>query len=171
MATKKGMFWTAFILFVILTGCGYRFVGGGSFPSGIESVFVEIFQNRSAEVGLENTITNDLIYEITRKEAVFLESKDNAEGILSGVVTDVTTAPASRRGETVAVERRITVRLDLKLTNTNGKVVWTVKGISANETYFVGALNEVTEANKQEALEVLSKRFSEIMYTQLTSDF
>ena len=165
------MLFIVLILTAALTGCGYRFVGGGSFPAGIESVFVEIFQNRSAEVGFENTITNDLLYEITRKEAVTLESKENAEGILSGVITEVTLAPASRRGETVSVERRATVKLDLKLTNANGKVVWTANGLSANETYFVATLNQDTEQNKQDALTVLSRRFAEIIYNQLTSDF
>ena len=155
----------------VLTGCGYRFVGGGSFPAGITSVFVEIFQNKSAEVGLENTITRDLLFEITRKESVVLESRESAEAILSGVITEVTLAPASRRGETVSVERRATVKMDLKLTKTNGKVVWTAKGLSANEVYPVGVGNQETEENKQDALALLSKRFSEIIYNQLTSDF
>ena len=170
MMTKRKV-WILLILTAVLSGCGYRFVGGGSFPAGIESVFVEIFQNRSAEVGYENTITNDLLYEITRKEAVTLESRENAEGILTGTITQVTLAPASRRGETVSVERRATVKLDLKLSNANGKVVWTADGLSANETYFVDASNAVTEQNKSEALTVLSRRFAEIIYNQLTSDF
>jgi len=154
-----------------VTSCGYRFVGGGSFPSGIESIFVEIFQNRSAEVGLENTFTNDLVYEISRKRNVKLARKDGAQGVISGIITNVTTAPASRSGETVAVERRVTAVLDLKLTDANGKVIWSAKGVSGNETYFVGATNEITEKNKQTALAELSKRMAETVYSQLTSDF
>jgi len=163
--------WMICVLFASLMGCGYRFAGGGNFPAGVDSVFVEIFGNRSSEVGLENIFTNDLIYEITRKSDVRLASKDNADAILSGVITEVTTTPASRRGESVAIERRVTVRVDLKLTNAQGKVLWSAKDVSANQTYFVGGLTQQTENNKSDALIALSKRFAEIIYNQLTTGF
>jgi outer membrane lipopolysaccharide assembly protein LptE/RlpB len=171
VVTQKKKLWIAFILPLVLTACGYRFVGGGSFPSEIESVFVEIFTNRSSEVGVENIFTNDLIYEITRKRDVYLDSKENAEGILSGVIAVITVEPASRRGETRAIERRVTARLDLKLTKANGNVAWAANGVSANETYVVGNSNQETEDNKKEAISTLSRRLAEVIYNQLTSDF
>ena len=169
--TQKKKLWIAFILTLILTACGYRFVGGGSFPAEIESVFVEILTNRSSEVGVENIFTNDLIYEITRKRDVYLDSKESAEGVLSGAIAAITVESASRRGETTAIERRVTARLDLKLTQSGGNVVWAANGVTANETYVVGNSNQETEDNKKEAIETLSRRFAEIIYNQLTSDF
>ena len=46
---------------VEVLGCGYRFSGGGRFPAGIKSVFVEVFENNTSETGIEQTFTNDLI--------------------------------------------------------------------------------------------------------------
>jgi outer membrane lipopolysaccharide assembly protein LptE/RlpB len=171
VVTQKKKLWVTFILALVLTACGYRFVGGGSFPSEIGSVFVEIFTNRSSEVGVENIFTNDLIYEITRKRDVYLDTKENAEGILSGAIAAITVDPASRSGETTAVERRVTARLNLKLTRADGNVVWAANGVSANQTYVVEISNQDTEDNKREAISTLSRRLAEIVYNQLTSDF
>jgi hypothetical protein len=57
---------------MFLSSCGYRFVGSGSFPAGIKSVSIPILENRTSETGMENIITNDLIYEVTRDKKVAL---------------------------------------------------------------------------------------------------
>lgn len=159
------------MVWLIFSACGYRFVGGGSFPAGIRAVFVEVFQNRTAESGIENTFTNDLIYEISRNTDTYLTGKENADGILSGTITNLTTETISVRGQNIAAERRLKVRVDLKLTDSTGKVVWSANGVPASETYPVGDTKQRTFDNAQAAILVLSKRFAEEVYTQLTSDF
>ena len=156
---------------LFVAGCGYRFVGGGSFPGGINSVFVKILENRSAEVGVENTFTNDLIYEITRTGDIKLVSQDRAEGILSGVITQISTETVSRRDLKEAAERRLTVFVDLNLTDRTGKTVWSGNSIAANETYPVDTSKEQTEKNKRDAFDELSKRLAEVIKNRLTSDF
>ena len=163
--------WILMGICLIACGCGYRFVGGGSFPGGIKSVFVEILENKTAEIGIENTFTNDLIYEITRTGDVELVSRDRAQGTLFGVITQIGTETVSRRDQKEAAERRLTVFVDLKLVDRSGKVVWSGNGIAANETYLVDPLKAETEKNKQDAFEELSKRLSEVINNRLTSDF
>jgi len=163
--------WILVGLCVIVSGCGYRFVGGGSFPGGIQTVFVEIFENKTAEVGVENTFTNDLIYEITRTGAVKLASKDKAQGTLTGVITQISNETVSRRDQKEAAERRMTVYVDLQLKAADGRVVWSGNRIAANETYPVDPLKQQTEKNKSEAFEALSKRLAEVINNRLTSDF
>ena len=55
-----------FLFCVQTTACGYRFAGTGNLPAGVESIFIEVLENRTAETGIENTFTNELIYEFTR---------------------------------------------------------------------------------------------------------
>lgn len=164
-------FWIVPAICLIAAGCGYRFVGGGSFPGGIKTVFVEILENRTAEIGVENTFTNDLIYEITRTGDVQLVGRDRAEGVLSGAITQIGTETVSRRDQKEAAERRLTVYVDLTLTDRSGKVVWSGNRIAANESYPVDADKEQTELNKRDAFEVLSARLAEVIKTRLTSDF
>jgi len=163
--------WILMGLCVIVSGCGYRFVGGGSFPGGIQTVFVEIFENKTAEVGVENTFTNDLIYEITRTGAVKLAGKDKAQGIFTGAITQISNETISRRDQKEAAERRLTVYVDLQIKAADGRVVWSGNRIAANETYPVDPLKQQTEKNKSEAFEALSKRLAEVINNRLTSDF
>ena len=163
--------WILVGLCVIVSGCGYRFVGGGSFPGGIQTVFVEILENKTAEVGVENTFTNDLIYEITRTGSVKLASKDKAQGTLTGVITQISNETVSRRDQKEAAERRLTVYVDLQLKAADGRVAWSGNSIAANETYPVDPLKQQTEKNKSEAFDLLSKRLAEVINNRLTSDF
>jgi len=156
----------------MVSSCGYRFAGGGTFPGGIKSVFVEILENRTAEVGVASLFTNDLIYEITLSGDVKIVSQDRAQGVLSGAVTQLSTQTISRKGLEEAAERRLTVFVDLKLTDQNSKIVWSGNGIAASEAYPVADLSkELTEKNKREALEKLSKRLAEVINNRLSSDF
>ena len=43
---------------VSATNCGYRFAGGGSFPGAVQSLFVDVLVNHSAETGIESILTN-----------------------------------------------------------------------------------------------------------------
>ncbi len=155
----------------VFTGCGYRFSGGGSFPSGIKTVFVEIFENHTSETGIEQKFTNDLIYEITRNGSVNFAGKEGADGIISGIIVSSTTDTVSPRGVTAASERRVRVTVDLKLAGRDGKVVWSAKGVSSNIAYVVAPTNDQTEENKREAIEQISEELAESVLNRLTSDF
>jgi outer membrane lipopolysaccharide assembly protein LptE/RlpB len=163
--------WILMGLCAIVSGCGYHFVGGGSFPGGIQTVFVEILENKTAEVGVENTFTNDLIYEITRTGSVKLASKDRAQGVLNGVIAQISNETVSRRDQKEAAERRLTVYIDLQLKAADGRLIWSGNRIAANEVYPVDTLKQQTEKNKSEAFDALSKRLSEVINNRLTSDF
>lgn len=164
--------WVILGIGLIASGCGYRFAGGGTFPGGIKSVFVEILENKTAEVGIESTFTNDLIYEITLTGNVRLVSLDRAQGVLSGAITQLSIQTISRKDQKEAAERRLTVFVDLKLTDKNGGIVWSGNGIAASEAYPVDDQSkELTDKNKREAFEKLSKRLAEVINNRLLSDF
>jgi hypothetical protein len=63
------------------------------------------------------------------------------------------------------------VRVDLKLTLSDGKVVWSAKGVTANEAYQVAPTNQQTEENKREAIDRISEELAESVLNRLTSDF
>ncbi len=171
MYFKRNNIWIVFALLMFSSACGYRFAGSGSFPAGIKSVRISILENRTSETGMENIITNDLIYEVTRDKKVALTSMDKADALLSGVIKSMSIETISRRGTHSSLERRVTVTVDLKLTGPNGRVIWSARGVSANEAYDVMSDKLATEQNRRDAISVLSKRLAEKAYNRITADF
>jgi len=155
----------------LLTACGYRFAGSASFPAGIKSVCIPILKNHTSEAGIENTITNDLIYEITRHDITVLPSKDEADSILSGVIKSMTVETITHKDSQTSSERRVRVTVNLKLTSHSGKAVWSIKGLSDYEEYDVGTDKLETEQNRLDAISNLSKRLAEKVYARITEDF
>lgn len=159
------------MLWSFFSACGYRFAGGGNLPAGITSISVKMFENRTAETGVENIITNDLIYEFTRHEQVVVAGSDKADAILTGVVQSISERTISHRGEYTSSERRVVLNMDLRLTHKSGGVIWSAKAVSENEAYQVMPEKQSTERNKRVAIETLSKRLAENIFNRLTADF
>jgi outer membrane lipopolysaccharide assembly protein LptE/RlpB len=168
---KKKYTCAIILLGFLFSACGYRFSGGGSLPSGITSISVEMFQNRTAETGVETIITNDLIYEFTRHEEVVVTSSDKADAILTGVIRSISERTISHTGKYTSNERRVEVKVDLKLTSRYGGVIWSSKSVSEDEAYKVMFEKQSTERKKREAIKRLSKRLSETIFNDLTADF
>ncbi len=168
---KRKALWIILVLWVVFSACGYRFAGSGSFPAGIKTISITIFENRTAETGLENIVTNDLIYEVTRSRGAALIRKDKAEANLSGVIVSTQTGSISRSSVDISTERRVTLTLNLKLTNTSGIIIWSANGVAESEAYVVEGDKQGTEQNRQDAISKASKRLAENIYNRLTEDF
>lgn len=87
-------------LLLLSSSCAYNWGHGSrALPNGYKSVFVEIFDNRTQEVGVEIDFTNALIKEIERSGFAVVTDKSSAELILSGTILSVTyTGSASSTG-------------------------------------------------------------------------
>jgi outer membrane lipopolysaccharide assembly protein LptE/RlpB len=168
---KKKYAWAIILLGPLFSACGYQFSGGGSLPSGVTSVSIEMFKNRTAETGVETIITNDLIYEFTRHEGVVVTGSDKADAILTGVIRSISERTISHTGEYTSNERRVEVNVDLKLTNRSEEVIWSRKSVSDDEAYKVMPGKQSTELRKREAIKTLSKRLAEDIFNRLTADF
>ncbi len=161
---------TIIAVFFFFSGCGYRFAGGGDLPSSVKKVSISVLENKTAESGIENIITNDLIYEFTRNGKA-VEKKDDADAHITGTIESVSDDAISHRGDQFSTERRVNVVLNLKLTDKDGKIIWTAKGIASDEAFSVSSDKMATEDKKRNAIMVLSKRLAEKVYNRLTDNF
>jgi len=160
------------LLVVLCSSCGYRFAEEGGFPGDTERLFVKVLENKTQETGVESIVTNALLTELTlRKTDELARGFDNADVVLSGVVNLVTIRTISVSKPDVANERRVTVSVDLKLTKKGGRIVWAAKGLSDFEAYLVDADTERTDANRRNAIRVLSKRLAERTVNRFSDDF
>lgn len=155
------------------SACGYRFVGqGGAFPQNVQRIYVEMLQNNTAQTGLENTITNAIVFEFTRRNKAGLAGGlEVADAMLSGVVTGKSVQTVAPRGKDAAAQRRVTLSLNLKLTRVGGEVIWVGSSIRDNEDYAVAEDKLQTEQNEREAIDILTVRLAEGIYNRLTDNF
>jgi len=165
--------WIIFVFSMFFSACGYMFSGSGNFPAGIKNIYVTMLENRTSETGMENIVTNDLVYEFTKKNAkdTLANSKDRAEAILTGVIYSLGIDTISHKGTITSLERRVKVSISLRLTDQSGKIIWYRENVSAHETYDVVSDKLRTEQNRRAAISALSKRLAERVYNSLTDDF
>ena len=151
--------------------CGYHFAGSGKLPNQISKLKVEIFKNQTMETGLETTITNDIINELSMHEEVVLVNKNEAEAILNGVIKSINLDTISHQESDISLERRVNIIFNINLKNQNNELIWYRNDLSQSETYLVNTDKQTTEQNKRTAIIKLSKRFAEEVYNKLTEDF
>jgi len=168
----KIIFFILFLL-ILVSGCGYRFAGTGNFPEGTESIFIPILENRTSESRLEKLVTDDLIYVFTKnRKDILAGSIDDADAVLYGIVYSISTTTISRDDPNTSSERSVKLFVDTKLVVPEGRVIWRVKGITADEAYNVVPDNKYrTEQNRQEAISKASQRLAEKIYTRMTDNF
>ena len=168
---RQKFIWPVIIIALFFSACGYRFSGSGNLPEGIQTIAIDIFKNRTTETGLENTITNDLIYEFTRKGRSVQKNSKKADAVLTGVIVSERITTISRQAQQSPLARRVEITVNLKLTGSDGGVKWSASNVSAFEDYDVAADRQVTDINKRKAIENLSKKLSEKVYSRLTDNF
>ena len=158
---------------LVLFGCGYRFAGSGAYPGGVETIFVEVMENRSSKTGVERIVTNQIIFEFTRqRESSLSSTPETADAVLKGVIVTIRTQTISRVGQEVANERQAVMTLDMKLVKMGGEVIWAVKGLIDREAYDVSEGSKIeTDQNEALAIARMSERLSERVFSRLTDDF
>ena len=173
MNLVEGKFSVIIILSVVLcAACGYRFAEQAGFPGDTERLFVKVLENKTQETGVESIVTDALLNELTlRKTNELASGIDDADVVLSGVVDLVTINTISVSKPDVAEERRVNVSIDLKLTKKDGGIVWAANGLSDFEEYLVDTDTERTDANRRNAIRVLSKRIAERTVNRFSDDF
>jgi outer membrane lipopolysaccharide assembly protein LptE/RlpB len=171
MELVKGKF-SVIIVCLLVTACGYHFAEEGGFPGDTERLFVKVLENKTQETGVESLLTAALLNELTlRKTDELARGLDDADVVLSGAVNLVTIKTISVSEPNVADERRVTVSVDLKLTKKDGRIVWDAKDLSDFEEYLVDADPQRTDANRRNAIGVLSKRIAERAVNRFSDNF
>ena len=152
-------------------GCGYRLAGGGFVYNDVARVSVAIFENKSTESRAGISFTNELIREITAKTDTIVVDAGNATRKISGTVQSITFSTLSRSSSEDVTERQVNAKVDVVLTGAGGKILWSVKNFSANESYEVSSSTVDDEANKREAIDLIAERVAERLVSQMTNDF
>jgi len=171
MQLKKINLGLLLISCILASACGYKFSGGGEPPGGIKSINIVTFQNRTSEVGVENTFTSELVDQFITNSDVMVTRQASADAVMEGSIVAIRSGTIARKGPQTSLESRVYMTVDLKLTARDGKVLWFSKGISEKEEYDVDDDKTQTESNKRKAIKRLSTKLAERVYNRLTDDF
>ena len=169
---EKCITWLMVVSFLMIgPGCGYRLAGGGFVYNDVARVSVAIFENKSTESRAGISFTNELIREITAKTDTIVVDVANATRKISGTVQSITFSTLSRSSSEDVMERQVNAKVDVVLTGAGGKILWSVKNFSANESYEVSSSTVDDDANKREAVDLIAERVAERLVSQMTNDF
>ncbi len=155
----------------VLTGCGYHLAGSGRLPGDVKTVAVQVLTNRTAESGLETTVTNAIIDELTRRRQDLVVGVEAADGILSGTIGRLTTATVSRSGTLTALERKVVVSASFVLKDPTGKTLWQRSAVRAEQAYAVEDSKSATDMNRRLAIGLAAQRLAESFYESFTDTF
>lgn len=155
---------------LFMSSCLYQFSGEGPLPAGTTRVYIDIFQNRSGETGVESIFTDDLIKEFVLKRKSALSPSAESSAVLTGSIDYIRDLTIAHKTQRTSTQRRVLASVSVKLVD-GGKVIWAANGITANEAYAVAEDKLATEQNKRDAIKVLSRRLAEKIFNRLTDNF
>ena len=153
-------------------GCGYRFQGKAQLPGGAQYLYVDIFENRTNQIGLESTVTNAVVFEFTkRSKQAMVSDRGSADIIMKGIIRSVelTTAVASYRQSGGA--RGVSLTLDVQMVTPDGKVAWSAVGLTDSDTYVVSEDKFLSQDKQRATLAVVATRIAEKIYNRFTDNF
>ena len=120
-------------------GCLYKFSGGG-LPSHIRTVAVLPFENQTAAAELTLELSEALRRAMHSKLGLRDASEARASAVVRGTITryepDVPVAFSADPNQATSARRRLQISIDIEIVDqTNGKTLWTRKGLSAEGEY------------------------------------
>ncbi|HET9449524.1 MAG TPA: LPS assembly lipoprotein LptE [Aggregicoccus sp.] len=161
-----------------LAGCGYRFTPrGGALPEGVRAVCAPLFQNRTAEPGLETLFTQSLREQLVRAGTL---ANAGCEARIEGEVqwvgsgpTIVTQAVVDEEGRTLKNPQLASYRASasalLRLKKDDRVLSETV--VTGAEDFLPGGDVVEAETNRQAALRRLTETLMREGYDRLASSW
>lgn len=168
------MRFVSFLLLLSLSACGYTVPGKGDVWVGGDAqlVYVELFDNRTAQPYLENYLTEALVMELSRSRLFALtESRERADVMLAGSVNDFSSKGlAYGLGDQIS-DYRATMLITAQLVrNEGGEVLWQSR-MQRNENFFAAADKNLQLDAETLAARQISRRLAEDIHAALLSGF
>jgi outer membrane lipopolysaccharide assembly protein LptE/RlpB len=111
-------------LAVALTGCAYSF--RGQTAGAIKSISIPTFENETAEFGIAERVTEELVRGFQRDGTLRITSAEQADAVLTGRITRVEDMPYTARADQTVEEYRFSMTCEIELSDgRTQQVLWT----------------------------------------------
>ena len=141
-------------LTTLLSGCLYGFQGGGGFPSNVHTIYIQAFDNQTAQFDLDQQIFAKLIEKQPRALGVRPGGLEIADAIIRGKVVrydDVVQnyrAADANTPDVQVLQHEVTIAISIEMIDTKRKVViWESSGLAGKGQYIPGQQSDVVARN------------------------
>ena len=161
---------------VLLAGCGYHLVGTASvLPEELRTIYVETFQNLTPWSDMDQRVVESVSLEWVRRGRFDLvESADQADLVLSGVILSLRVTPVSFDEEGRATEYQMNLVTSVKLQDVRGsepELLWEDRAFSRRTSYAVDP-RAVDYFDRQiEAMDELSGEYAQALVSGVLEGF
>lgn len=159
--------------FMSLLGCGYHLAGtGGEAPGDIQSIAVEVLDNRTGEVGLETIFTNAILNQFIRWKRLPVKPSNEADGVLGGSIAGIRIQEFSHVTSTQTLQSRVTITLSLTLTRVDtDEIVWQNKNLSYYDEYVETGNALETDSLRRAAISRIAVFLAEKVHQDMFEEF
>jgi len=162
-------------LAILSSGCGYQVHSSiGSLPSGIQSLGIPTFVNRTPQYKVEQRLTSAVLREFSARTRVPVNSNSSGvDAVLRGEIRSVNSSPVTFSTDstgTFASSFLVTVQIGVKLVRvSDSKVLWENADFLFRERYVLNG--KVTDFFSEEgpALDRLAQDFAASLATTVLS--
>jgi hypothetical protein len=156
-----------------LSACGYHFVGrDGQAPGNIQSIAVNVLENKTTIVGIETIFTNALLDEFIRTQRLAVQPAAQADAILSGTITRISTGAVSHQQAQTTLETQVTITVSLALKRRGtGEILWQNASLSYYDAYLETGLPLATSENRRLAIAYIARYLAEKVYQDIFASF
>jgi hypothetical protein len=157
-----------------LFGCGYSFAPKGeNIDNRIQKVYVESFDNKTAQAEIENYVRTAFINQFIQNSRLkIVGNAEAADAIVKGKILNLNTSPLSYGRNSLVVEERATIILELTFQeNESGKIIWNSKNITGTVEYPLSDDINLLPAIKKDAFIKLANDTAEKVFNLMMSGF
>lgn len=159
---KTGIVTIPLFCFVVLWGCGYQMVGKETHvPSGLDSIAIPTFVNKTLEPGIEVPFTQAFLREFILDRRVKVVDRKEADSVLEGVIKSFNIFSVSYDRSGLVLEYQATVVADLTLKKRTGEILWVEKNFTETRWYRTSPSVLISEANKVAAIQQAGQYMAE----------
>lgn len=152
-----------FVAVLTLTSaCGYRFSGPGAGPQpGLERIAIPVFANNTTQVGLGNLFATALRQDFILQSHLQVVPVSQAQAILRGRITGITTWAVAQRAVEATVETRLYLTVSVRCEDVRtGKVIWQYPNYTYYTVYAESADPSTITKSRDQALQYLVQQMS-----------
>ncbi|MFN2355268.1 MAG: LPS assembly lipoprotein LptE [Desulfopila sp.] len=159
----------ACIALLITAACGYYNPYVYSGPD--KTIYITSWKNRTSDLQLDSDIYQSLLQWFQKSASLSVVSeKDGADLILAGEIVSIDLPSLSYGSGNTTREVKLKLRLRYILKDLqNGKVLFQEPDTTRSEEYVISSNTAITNANEDNALEILIDELSQDIYRQVLS--
>ena len=158
----------------VLFGCGYSFAPRGeSIDTRIQKVYVEPFENNTAQAEIENYVRAAFINQFIQHSRFKLTSgTETADAVVRGKIVNLHTSSLTHLKNDLAAEERATMTMEVVFEDkSDGKIIWSAKNITDSVDYVLNEDINMLPASKKQAFMKLADDMAEKAFNLMMSGF